>query len=298
MIRVLITGASGFIGNALTQHLASASVLVSTSSRNAGGGLQLSPEVEFFDPRLFAHFDVVVHCAARVHQMKRQGQSDMLYYRDNVLFPRNLAAACAKAGVKHFVFISSIKVLGDSTGVAPFNAVSVPNPQDSYARSKLMAENVLKECVRDSGMALSIVRIPLVYGPEAKGNLAALGRMASRGVPLPLGGIRNRRNLLGMSNLCEFITHLIVRGGRFGCPEVFLLADERPVSTPEVYTYLGKRCGKRIYLPEVPSILWRLIGKVPGFRPIVDRLTGNLEVDISETIRATEWSPRHESLTD
>ena len=268
------------------------------SSRKNPEVLQLSPDSEVLDPKGFASIDVVVHCAARVHQMKKESQDEELFHRDNVDFSRKIANACLESGVSHFIFLSSIKVLGEATVSVPFNAHSVPNPLDAYARSKLMAEHTLSECVRDRGMALSIVRIPLVYGLGAKGNLALLERLAARGVPLPLGGIQNRRNLLSIRNLNDFVAHLILTGGIAGYSQVFLVADESPVSTPDIYTYLGRLYHKKLYLPKLPMALLRSVGMIPLFMPIVERLTGNLEIDISQTVQSTGWRPRHAALTD
>lgn len=301
MIRVLVTGASGFIGSSLIKHLSSLGMEVAGSSRSSRSSstlLELSPESESFDRVLFSQFDVVVHCAARVHQMRKHDQDESLFYRDNVLFSRRVAEACLSAGVSHFIFFSSIKVVGESTSLLPFCAQSIPNPQDAYGRSKWMAEQTLIECVRGKEMSLSIVRIPLVYGSGAKGNLAMLERFAAKGVPMPFGGIQNRRSLLGLRNLCEFISYLISHGGEKGRSEMFLLADSRPVSTPEVYTYLGKRHGKTLYLPSLPTVFWRSLEQIPQLQQIVNRLTSDLEIDISDTVRSTGWTPRYAALTD
>lgn len=297
-MRVLVTGAGGFIGSALSAHLTASGMRVTGSSRGGGSGIRLSPDNESFDPEVFTAFDVVVHCAARVHQMHDAGQNEAAFIRDNVHFTTRVAEACQKAGVRHFVFFSSIKVLGESTGDTPFSSQSAPNPQDAYGRSKWQAEEALKALVKKGGMSLSIVRIPLVYGSGAKGNLAALDRLAAKGIPLPFGGIKNRRSLLGLSNLCGFVERIINDERARGATFTYLLADPRPVSTPDVYRYLGRQHGKSLKLPRLPGFFWSGLHKIPRLQPVVERLTGNLEIDISDALNLTGWNPVHESLRE
>ncbi|MEI6470253.1 MAG: NAD-dependent epimerase/dehydratase family protein, partial [Betaproteobacteria bacterium] len=210
---VLITGASGFVGGALAQYLRqfySVRALVrrshSSSSIEYISGFDLSREIDLGDA--FAGVEVVVHCAARVHVMNETALDPLEEFRQiNVLGTINLATQAAQSGVKRFIYLSSVKVNGESTKIGkPFRPEDAPNPSDPYGISKFEAELALKDLAVKMGMELVIIRLPLVYGHGVKANFAALIRLVGLGVPLPFGlANQNRRSFVAMDNLLSFI---------------------------------------------------------------------------------------------
>jgi nucleoside-diphosphate-sugar epimerase len=230
--------------------------------------------------------DGVVHLAARVHVMRDHADGDEEFRRVNTEGTLRLARAAAAAGTKRFVFLSSIKVNGEATAGQPFRADDEPRPGDAYARSKYAAERGLLEI---AGIEPVIIRPPLVHGPGAKGNLARFCRLARSGWPVPLGGISNRRDFVGVENLANLIERCIWHPAAAG--QIFLVADGEPLSTPELYRLIAEALGRPARMVKVPAAMMRALARPLGFGAEMDRLTQSLELDIGKTRDLLGWEP-------
>ncbi len=271
-----LTGATGFVGSALRTRLG-----------------QLEEPFVAWDRACPIHFQgakVVIHLAARVHVMRETHADPMEAFRlANVDSTLRLASQAAVAGVQRFVFMSSVKVNGESTpsGV-PFCELDIPHPQDPYAVSKMEAEQGLRAIAAQTGMQVVIIRSPLVYGPGVKANFAALMRAVVRGVPLPLGAVRNVRSLVGLDNLVDFITLCAVHPA--AADETFLVSDGRDLSTPDLVRAMARAAGKPARLVSVPVALLACGAALVGRRAAAQRLCGNLQLDISKARRLLGWA--------
>lgn len=305
-VGVLITGASGFVGGALLRRMVAdggyAVVAATRRERDFGPTVRavridgLSAETNWADA--LDQVSVVVHCAARVHVMNDQSEDPLAEFRRiNVEGTRALAEQAAAAGVQRFVFVSSIKVNGESTRPdRPFTADDVPNPRDAYGVSKLEAEQVLQDIAARTGMAVTIVRPPLVYGPGVGGNFAQLLRLAGRGWPLPLGAIReNRRSMVYLENLVDLLVTCLEHPSARN--RVFLVSDGEDVSTAGLLQALGNALGKPAHLLLVPG-RWLAFGAAAlGKGAVAQRLLGSLQVDIGQTRALLDWRPKY-TLTE
>ncbi|TQV83955.1 NAD-dependent epimerase/dehydratase family protein [Denitrobaculum tricleocarpae] len=287
-MRVLVTGANGFVGRNLCRHLAGQGFRVRASLR-AKSRLELSNIETFITGDLngrsdwraaLSGADAVVHCAARVHILEETAADPLeAFRRVNVEGTRALARQALEAGVKHFIFLSSIgaRVAHDSPDATP------------YQISKLEAEQALHEVAGDSGMSLTCLRPPLIYGPEAPGNFALLIKVIERGLPLPLASIRNRRAFLYIGNLCDAVGRCLEQpAGQKRCYEI---ADGPGVSTPKLIRALAAALGRPARLWPCPLWLLRLAGKVTGRSAAIERLTGSLELDSEPLKRDIDWTP-------
>ena len=290
-MRILVTGASGFIGNALCRELLARAHTLRAAVRKAGpsvaAGAQevLVPDIaaEFDRSRLVGDIDAVVHLAAVAHR----AASDSELRRVNVDAAVRLAEAAAGT-VRRFVFLSSVKVHGEDSGNEAYSEAGALQPEDSYGRSKLEAERALTDIAARSGMELVLVRPPLVYGPGVRGNFLRLLRWVDSGLPLPVASVRNRRSLISLGNLVHAIArcaeHPAARGP-------FLFADEETVSTPELVSRLARALDRPARLFPAPPSLLRLAGAIAGRRGDIQRLTENLVVDTSRARRLLGWRP-------
>lgn len=299
---ILITGATGFVGNALVRRLQAddATRRVVVAVRRSGlsswpeGVLphdvgDLTPSTDWAS----ALHDVsaVVHCAARVHVMRDRSAEPLEEFRRvNVQGTLNLARQAAAAGVRRFVFVSSIKVNGEATQPGrPFTAADVPAPQDPYGVSKMEAEQALRDLAKQTGMELVIVRPPLVYGPGVKANFAAMMRWLSRGVPLPLGCIQNVRSLVALDNLVDLLVTCLAHPAAAG--QVFLVSDGEDVSVTELLRRIGRAMGRPARLLPIPGAWIEWAAAMVGKRNVAQRLCGSLQVDIEKTRRLLGWRP-------
>ena len=235
---------------------------------------------------------VVVHCAARVHVMQDDAADPLREYRNaNVLGTMTLARQAAAAGVRRFVFLSSIKVNGEMTGPGrSFRADDAPAPEDAYAISKWEAEQALLALANETGMEVVIIRPPLVYGPGVKGNFASMLRWVAHGVPLPLGAVRdNRRSLVALDNLVELIVTCIVH--RAAVNEVFLAGDGEDLSTAGLIERLAAAMGRPARLVSIPTRWIEWGASLLGKKALGQRLLASLQVDIGKTRRLLDWSP-------
>ena len=296
----LVTGATGFVGRALLARLAAdPSNTVCGTTRQPGGplapgiGRTVVPELGPDTPWLEAlrGVDVVVHLAARVHVMHEHAQDPLAAFRRvNVQGSLALAQQAMQAGVRRFVLVSSVKVHGESTPVGrPFHADDALRPQDAYGRSKQEAEAALRALAQSGGMELVVVRPPLVYGPGVQANFRALLQAVARGWPLPLGALHNRRSLVALDNLVD----LLVVCGRHpaAANQAFLVSDGRDLSTTELLQQMARALGRPAHLWPVPAAVLLALGRLAGRAAMVERLCGNLQVDIAKTRERLGWTP-------
>ncbi|GLR85536.1 NAD-dependent epimerase/dehydratase family protein [Bradyrhizobium iriomotense] len=291
---VLVTGASGFVG----RHVAPALVEQGWSVRRAvrsPEGLDDEIVIESIGPdtnwqAALDGVDAVVHLAARVHH-KHEEHAVQLYRNVNIAGTLHLARSAAGAGVRKFIFISTVLVHGRSNeGRAPFSEDDILTPRGLYGMSKAAAEAGLKTLARDSDMKISVIRPPLVYGAGAKGNFALLSRAVNLGLPLPFAAIRNHRAFLAVQNLSSFILRRLAHPDPASNFEVFLIADKEQVSTPEFIERLARAAGKRPRMFAVPQDLLGSVLGVIGRQDTHDSLIGSLELNVSKAI-ATGWRP-------
>ena len=233
----------------------------------------------------------VLHCAARVHVMADASANPLDEFRRvNVQGTLALARQSAAAGVRRFVFISSIKVNGESTQAGqPFTADDMPAPLDAYGISKMEAEQGLRKLSSQTGMEVVMIRPPLVYGPGVKANFAAMMRGLQRGLPLPLGAIYNQRSLVALDNLVDLIVTCISHPA--AANQTFLVSDGEDVSTTELLRRMGQALGKPARLLPVPASWLQLAATVVGKRGVAQRLCGSLQVDIEKTRQLLDWTP-------
>ncbi|WRS38401.1 SDR family oxidoreductase [Thiobacillus sedimenti] len=288
-----MTGASGFVGRALCEDLeanAYGTVRVLRRGARRAGDVAVGEIDAATDWRAaLAGCDAIVHLAARVHVMDEISDDPLALYRaTNTVATLNLARQAAQAGVKRFVFVSSVKVNGEGRD-APYRETDPPAPEDDYAISKWEAEQGLQQIARETGLEVVVLRPPLVYGPGVKANFRHLLDTVARGWPLPLGAIRNRRSLLYLGNFVDAIRICLEHPAAAG--QTFLLDDGRPVSTPELVRAIGRAMGRPARLLPVPVGVLAFAGALLGKRAAVARLTGSLHVD-SAAIRARlGWTP-------
>lgn len=294
-MRIAVTGANGFVGTALLNVLRNHGHEVVPCVRRRGvlaGALavgEISSETDW--SRVLPSCDVVIHLAARVHVMRDMASDPIEAYRvTNVDGTLALARQAAIAGVKRFIFLSSVKVLGELTMPGrPFAATDVPAPQDAYGASKLEAEVALREIATQTGLELVIIRPPLVYGTGVKANFLALMRAVGRGVPMPLAALDNRRSLLALDNLVDLIAVCARHPAAAG--QTLLVSDGEDLSTPELIRRLGHAMGRTARLFWVPVWLLWLAATLLGKRAVMLRLAGNMQVDIAATRERLDWTP-------
>ena len=296
--RLLITGATGFVGKAVCEQAMHHGLSVKGALRIHGG----MPGC--IDPFVVGEINVatdwgtalrdvnvIVHLAARVHVMHDTATDPLTAFRSvNVDGTLNLARQAAAAGVKRFVFISSVKVNGESTPPGrAFTEADAPNPQDAYGQSKHEAEQGLRQLAADTGMAVVIIRPPLVYGPGVKANFAALMRVVQRGWPLPLGAVHNQRSLVALDNLVDFIVTCITHPQ--AANQNFLVSDGQDLSTTELVRGMAQAAGVPARLLPVPVWALQAGASLLGTGDAVQRLCGNLQVDISKARSLLGWVP-------
>lgn len=295
---IVVTGASGFVGRATLAAASKAGIRTRAVIRNGGAEpatetvriASLGPETGWGS--ILSGAEAVLHLAARVHVMRDRVPDPLAVFRSiNVEGTRRLAIAAADMGVPRFIFVSTVKVHGETTGHEPFRGDSPLRPQDPYARSKAEAETLLREIEVRHGLVVTIVRPPLVYGAGVRANFLALVRMIDRGMPLPFGAIRNRRSLLYVENLADLL--LLSVGSASAAGRSLVAADGEPLSTPELVRRIAHALGRPPRLVSVPTPLLRLVGRLAGRPAVVDRLLGSLEVDDREAERELGWSRPH-----
>lgn len=296
----LVTGGTGFIGAALLQALHAAGWRVRATARTIPERSALPVdwrEMGDIGPDtawdgLLDGVDCVVHLAARVHVLNETSKDpSAAFRRTNAMGTARLARACAEAGVRRFVYLSSVGVHGARSFDRPLSESSPLVPYDDYSRSKLEAEQALAEIGRVAPLEIVVLRPPLVYGPGAPGNFARLVQLVRSGWPLPLGGIDNRRSFLYLGNLIDAI--LLCARHPAAAGQVFLLSDGQPVSTPRLIRAVAHAMGRPARLMAVPVGVLELAGRLLGKQAAVARLTGSLFVDSSAIRSHLGWTPPH-----
>jgi UDP-glucose 4-epimerase len=291
--KVLVTGATGFVGRNLVPALIAGGWQVRPVERQRSG----NPDAVVVDSigpltdwdEALSGVEAVVHLAARVHH-PGDAHNAGIYRAVNTEGTLRLAADAAKAGAREFIQVSTILVNGSSTdGRGPFREDDVPHPRGIYGESKAAADAGLENIAADGRMNITVVRPPLIYGQGAGGNFRLLQGVIRRGLPLPFASIRNRRGFIAVENLVSFITHRLAHSG--GSFEIFLVADDEQVSTPEFIRRIGAACGRKSRLLPMPIAMLNLLGTMSGRPEIRDSLIGSMEIDTSKA-RATGWRPQ------
>ena len=296
---ILVTGGTGFVGTALIRCLASTravrGVIRAGSARSelplAGGWFNGDLSANKDWSAALVDVDCVVHCAARVHVMNDTSADPLAEFRRvNVEGTFQLARQAAEAGVRRFVFVSSIKVNGEWTEPGGcFFADAIPDPHDPYGVSKAEAEQRLRKLAEDTGMEVTIIRPPLVYGPGVRANFQAMMDWLARGIPLPLGAIHNARSLVGIDNLVDLIVTCVDHPA--AANQTFLVSDGEDMSTTVILRRLGQALGKPARLVPVPQQLLIFGAVMLGKPGIAQRLCGSLQVDITKTRALLGWNP-------
>ena len=295
-MKILILGANGFIGRGLCCVLMECDYEVRAALRRAclydDCAVQQKVVVGNIGPdtrwdAALQDMDFVIHLAARVHIMTEATANPLTEFRKvNSAGTMRLAEQAASFGVKRFIYVSSIKVNGEKTSDYPFTADDLPNPQDPYSISKAEAEEQLREASTRLGIEVVIVRPPLVYGQDCKGNFLRLMKLVKLGLPLPFAMVNNKRSMVSLRNLCDLLVRCLESPRAQG--ETFLISDGMDWSTPKLVRTIAHHL-------EVPARLFfaplRLAGRITGQSGVINRLCNSLQVDINKTQRLLDWTP-------
>ncbi len=299
MKKICITGANGFIGKSICRNLINTQFSVRAFIRSSNELIKAN-NIEYIKidneftkvnwQNFLNGYECVIHCAGSVPNFRKEKKFEA-YKTINVDVTKYLAEQASKAKMKRFIFLSSINVLGSNTNnKKPFFYDDKPKPITDYGLSKLEAETNLKIISKNTGLEIVIIRPPIVYGPEASGNLERLNKLVRSGIPLPFSNINNKRSLIGISNLVEVIQRCIENPNAAG--KTFLVSDGEDLSTPQLINYIAKSMGRSPKLFPVPNNLLKLISKIFNKKEEMDRLLGSLQVDISYTSKTLNWVPR------
>ena len=301
MKKICITGAKGFIGKSLCKTLNSPGNYIRGFIRTNDYDNNF-PEIEYVSvgdigiktnwKDKLKGYDCIIHCAGIAHKMNSNSRLD-LYHLANVEGTRNLAEQAADVGIKRLVFLSSIKVNGESTDKInlskKFSHNDIPKPKDAYAISKLEAERALWEISSRTGLEVVVVRLPLVYGYGVKGNLERLIKVVKSGIPLPLNMIQNKRSMIGIDNLVDLLICCTDHPKANG--KTFLASDGEDLSSPELIRLIAKSMGLKAHLFSIPLSLLKLLSLIFGKQKEIDRLIGSLSIDDSYTKEILNWKP-------
>jgi nucleoside-diphosphate-sugar epimerase len=299
-MKVLVTGANGYIGRFLCPELVRAGYEVTALTRSPSDLLgvahyvsQTFSAVDFVEA-VKGH-EVVIHLAARAHQSEKQDAQTYAAYREiNVEKTIDLAKAAIAAGVSRFIYLSSVKVNGEATFAEPFTAADQPHPEDFYGQTKWEAEQALVQLCTSSNTRLVIIRPPLVWGGVVKGNLEILVKLINYRIPLPFRNIQNRRDLVSLDNLSSLILRCIDHPSAPG--QVFMVSDGMPRSTAGIIELVASQARFRPRLVALPHSVLSLCRHIPVIGTKINKLLSNLEVDITETCRSLQWQPKDRDL--
>lgn len=298
---ILLTGATGFLGRAVFESLKKSEsirivVRKPTLMKYAdAAGIEvfsgcLSPTQDW--TLALSGVTSIIHCAARVHVMREVEPDPLEAFRSvNVEGTMRLARQAADAGIKRFIFISSVKVNGEATKAgSPYREIDPPDPQDAYGQSKYEAERGLLQLSKDTGLEVVIIRPPLIYGPGVKANFASLMQAVQHGWPLPLGAIHNHRSLVALENLVDFILTCLTHSQAAG--QIFLISDGHDLSTTELIRRMAQAVGVKPRLFPIPTWALKVAASLLGQSAAMQRLCGNLQVDISKAHNMLGWTPK------
>ena len=294
-IKLFITGQTGFIGKALSSKLKSINlfqihdvpqfreIILMKNVDNNKNGFNLN--------NFLNDTDCVIHCAGKAHVINENDPEVLKEYQKiNVEETYRLAELSAKAGVKRFIFLSTIGVLGNNTNNrSPFSVNDNPNPVKNYAKSKYEAEKLLLSLSKKYELEVVILRLPLVYGPESKGSLSRLKKLINFGIPLPFSLISNQRSLIGIENLIDLIIRCIDHPNAAG--KTFLASDGEDISLPKLIKLIALSMKRKVFLFPVPLYLLKFLGSIFFRRDELNKLIGSLRIDISYTKKTLNWSP-------
>lgn len=292
-MKILITGANGFIGAHLCQELSSRKIDFRATARNSNENNYadfVSCDLETTESlnQLMDGCDIVVHLAGRAHVTSDDSQEK--YRIANEFVTHQLANAAAQNGIARFVFISSIKVNGESSSPGlPIRSSDTPSPLDNYGRSKLAAEKVLQEICRVNNMEYVIIRPTLVYGKGVRANFSALISAVQKGAPLPIASVRNSRSMIGINNLIDLV--IATCTNPHAANQIFLASDGNDISTPALVRLIAQSLNRPSRIFPFPVFVLRLLAVVVGKSSFIDKLTGSLSVDISHTTSTLNWKP-------
>tara|TARA_Y100000389_G_C17458710_1_gene520031 strand:- start:76 stop:1026 length:951 start_codon:yes stop_codon:yes gene_type:complete len=301
MKKILVTGASGFVGKSLCETLSKSGRSVFGAVRSSNSIL-INNNVKYISvgdisfkkdwKNFLYNVDCIIHCAGIAHKMNNDKNFDV-YRLTNIDGTKHLAEQAVEAGVKRLIFLSSIKVNGESTNNTKskkkFSDNDIPAPMDLYAVSKLKAERALWEVSSKTGLEVVVLRLPLVYGYGAKGNLAKLVKLIKSGIPLPLGMINNKRSMIGIDNLIDLLNQCIDHPDASG--KTFLVSEGEDLSTPELIKLIALSMGRKAILFPVPIFLLKLLGSIFGKGEEINRLAGSLRIDNSFVQETLSWKP-------
>jgi len=300
MSRILVTGGDGFVGRTLCPALLKAGHHVRITKRQMNGDNQngietvaignIGPETDW--TWALDNIDTVVHLAGRAHVMRETEADPLAAFRHiNVDATKRLAESAVHHGVKRLIFISSIKVNGERTTGVPFKETDDPAPEDAYGQSKWEAEQALQEIACRTGLEIVILRPPLIYGPNVKGNFLTLLRACNKSLPLPLGAIHNQRSLIFVANLCDAMMCCLEHEKAAG--EIFLIRDSDDISTPDLIRTIAWALKVPARLVPLPPKFLTLAGQLIGRGATVTRLTESLTVDDGKIRTLLGWKPPH-----
>lgn len=291
--RILVTGANGFVGRALCHVLRSqgAPLVAAVRRANTADETAVGELNGATDWRAaLTGCAAVIHLAARVHVMNDTASDPLQAFRQvNVEATLQLARQAVEAGVKRFVFVSSVKVNGEATGDQPFSAADRPAPCDPYGQSKMEAETALLALGRETGLEVVIVRPPLVYGPGVKANFLNLVKLVRLGLPLPFGLANGYRSMVAVENLVDLLITCVTHPNAPGA--VFMVSDGQDMHVGDLVRMIAKAMGKNVFLLPVPPVLLRAAARLAGKSAVADRLFGSLQVDIDATRERLQWKP-------
>ena len=295
-MRILVTGANGFIGGVLCRDLAERGFKVRGAVRKSmalPSGVETIPVGSMDEDTDWSsaleNVDCVIHLAARVHVMSETAIDPLSEFRKvNVEGTKKLAYSSARAGVKRLVYVSSVKVNGEATA-RPFTEEDEPAPQDPYGISKLEAEQALCKISEETGLEIVILRPPLVYGPGVGGNFVKLLQWIEKGLPFPLGSVMNRRSMIYVENLVHALIHCANHPDAKG--EAFLVADRETISTPDLIFRLSEKMNRKARVLAFPVSILAFFGKIAGKSAEIERLTCSLEIDSSKIMNKLGWIP-------
>lgn len=293
MQKILITGASGFLGNEICNTLHARGIpFVAAVRDNAKYDQQevgdLTRVTKWAD--VLTGCDVVIHLAARVHVMSDTASTSLDAYRAvNVDATLNLARQAVGQGIKRFIFVSSVKVNGERTTDKPFSALDRPAPIDPYGQSKFEAECALRKLSSETGLELAIVRPPLIYGPGVRANFLKLMQLIKLGLPLPFGNIQNRRSLVALDNVVDLL--LLCAYHPYAAGKTFMVSDDEDVSLSNLVALIARSMDRHPIMVPVPANLMMSCAHLFGKAENASRLFGSLQVDISDTKKCLGWRP-------